>query len=390
MLSVGVDPAHTDITEAIHASLQHEVTEVLCQACGGNQRKTRWTEIIAAPKILRIHLQILGFEHKIYHTLSYPDNLDLTALQQIPRLPLRYQLSSVVSHYGHYVDTAEANSQASELLAKTLQEDADGEGAREGETDEEIAKRLQAEIYAAAAVEKEEDIKEDDVETAEKHEEEERQENNSEDEDQDENDDEGQTEEPEEEGGNSEGVSCSSREIDECSEHDATDAESAEDVVYESDELCRIMDDTDTPVPSADTRSTKEKATPGPESVMIGHYIASVREPDGTFSTIDDSSVQPSSREKFLSNPLRSEGREFQAYILTYIRDDSERQMEWLRSTRWRKEVTSLREDGPRPRNCEEGVYLRFPRERAVVEESQTGEGAPAHKGKKRKREKHG
>ena len=81
-----------------------------------NQTKTRWSDIVAAPKILRIRLDIVLDQQKIFHTLQYPENLDLTTHQQNATLPLRYRLSSVVAHNGDFYDPDELDRKKLEEL----------------------------------------------------------------------------------------------------------------------------------------------------------------------------------------------------------------------------------------------------------------------------------
>lgn len=88
--------------------------------------------------------------------------------------------------------------------------------------------------------------------------------------------------------------------------HNEPDAESLDDTSTESEELCRGTDDADPPAPASDVESADEELSDMEESdlyalgaevgdkqpkAMMGHYIASAREPDGTFSTINDSGV---------------------------------------------------------------------------------------------------
>lgn len=45
-------------------------------------------------------------EHKINHRMAHPNILDLTQYQENAHLPLRYRLSSVISHSGEGTETA--------------------------------------------------------------------------------------------------------------------------------------------------------------------------------------------------------------------------------------------------------------------------------------------
>ena len=303
-LSVGVDPRHTDITQAIRNALQHDVHDTHCQRCGTNQTKTRWTEIVAAPKVLRIQLQIMLYNQKLFHALDYPDVLDLTAFQQTPGLPLEYGLSSVVAHAGDFVSAGEADEEANEQLIKQILEEEEEE--EETGSDEEGDKGS----------------------------------------------------EDEEEG--SEEEHQSSKGTEASSEHDATDTKSTEQESTESDELDRAMDSADPSDPTADNEPQAQMPPGAPKKVMLGHYIASVREPDGKFSTINDSGMQSISHNEFLSNPQRSEDREFQVYILTYIRDDSVRRVP-CGSRRWFRETARLTLGGFEQESVDEEERLRRP-----------------------------
>lgn len=206
---IGVNPNHTTIAQAILESFQHDVDDVECMQCRQNRTKHRETEIVAAPKILRIQLQILMPQHKIFHHLTYPNMLDLTTRQQIPTLPLQYRLSSVVSHTGDFVD----------------------------------------------------------AETG--------------------------------------GV-----------------------------ERVRF------PRNKSSKGTVNQPPSRTSEKMIVGHYIASVLEPDGTYSTVNDSGVRTITQRAFLSNPQRSAGQGFEVSVLTYVRDDSVRPQQ---SSRWLKEIISLR-----------------------------------------------
>jgi uncharacterized UBP type Zn finger protein len=109
MLSVPVHPAFTTIYEAIASAFTETITDIRCDRCKANRTKDRVRHILAAPKILAVHLQILSHTGKIFHTLTYPQHLDLTARQTHTTLPLRYKLMGVVAHggtginAGHYI-----------------------------------------------------------------------------------------------------------------------------------------------------------------------------------------------------------------------------------------------------------------------------------------------
>ena len=67
--------------------------------------------------------------------------------------------------------------------------------------------------------------------------------------------------------------------------HD-TDAEST---ISESEGLDDIMGNADESIPSIHTMSIKRQVPEVSVKVMTGHYIASVRNPDGPFSNIEGS-----------------------------------------------------------------------------------------------------
>ncbi|KAJ4990588.1 hypothetical protein SVAN01_03819 [Stagonosporopsis vannaccii] len=229
---------NSTIAEAIDDAFLGQVQGSRCENCASNQTKTRRTKIVAAPKILRIQLQILRPNEKIFHALTHPDQLDLTASQEIAKLPLRYELSSVLAHAGDYFNI-----------------------------------------------------------------------------------------DPEDEDSN---------------------------------------------------------------LVIHGHYIASVREPSGTFSMANDSYVRTITHDSFLTNPQRSGGEDFQIYVLTYIRDDSERLVP--RGRRWVKELIELIPGGGVGTGDAEGI-VRARRSRvgtgrkrgrgtddAIVSERQVGKRKRARK----------
>lgn len=240
-ISVGVDLNHTSIQQAIVASLQHHVDNVHCSECSEPQTKTRWTEIVAAPKILRVHLQIFHPQHKIFHHLTYPDLLDLTAHQQNRTLPLQYRLNSVIAHSGDYY-TEEDSEQ---------EEDSDEEELRRGTDD-----------------------------------------------------------------ADSDSSALSSPALSDLTEMSDTDLAALEKELY---------------------------PPPEPLKVMVGHYIASVREhDDNALSLINDSNVAAISHQESLTNPQDSNGQKFEVYVLTYVRDDSVRDMPEPIPERWIKETAKL------------------------------------------------
>ncbi|KAF1844713.1 cysteine proteinase [Cucurbitaria berberidis CBS 394.84] len=110
-LDVGVLPKYTDIHQAITDTLHHDIPGRHCRRCRQNRNFSRDCEIVAAPKILVVMFRILVYPSKITHPIPCPEDLDLTAYQQVRTLPLRYRLSSLVSHGGggedggHYIAT---------------------------------------------------------------------------------------------------------------------------------------------------------------------------------------------------------------------------------------------------------------------------------------------
>jgi hypothetical protein len=51
------------------------------------------------------------YGRRAFHTLGYPNIVDLTEFQQSPELPLSYQLSSVVSHTGDFSDAEDVDKE---------------------------------------------------------------------------------------------------------------------------------------------------------------------------------------------------------------------------------------------------------------------------------------
>jgi hypothetical protein len=278
------------------------VENVHCRKCEKLQTKTRWTEIVAAPKILRVHLQILHPQHKIFRHLSYPDLLDLTAHQQNRTLPLQYQLSSVIVHSGDYYTEEEASF----MTALKIQEELDKQ--QQIESDHALALSLQRR-----------------------------------------GSDEGESEEGEE-----------SDQEELCRGTDDADPGSSALSSPGRSDLTEPPDGSISPAPSSpalsdltgmsdtDLSALEKELYPPPEplKVMVGHYISSMREhDDDAFSCINDSSVAAISRQGFLTNPQDSNGQKFEVYVLTYVRGDSVRQMPGPTSERWIKETTQLAVD---------------------------------------------
>lgn len=266
-LILPVDTAHTDITQSIYNSFRNGACERNCEQCAMNQPKTQWTEIVAAPKILRIHLQILMFDLKIFHTLAYPEHLDLTFYQQFSTLPLKYELSSVVAHRGDYIDAEDPDKEVAMQMQKKL--------------DAEYAAYMQAKL-----------------------------------------------------GGKKDGKQ---------KRHSGTSTTS------EDSDLAQAIYNSLQTEPPSDPKSFSPTEPPSKpnepaKKILQGHYIACTRCADGTFTCIDDTGVRQITRTQFLTNPQQSAGSKFQAYLLTYIRDDSERYVP--ASKRWVREVTKLKVDG--------------------------------------------
>jgi hypothetical protein len=109
VLALGVLRNYTSIYHAIAGTFTEIVLAANCERCDANRTKTRRRTILAAPKILVVQFQILSPRHKIMHTLSCPEILDLTNRQEVSTLPLQYRLTGVVSHSGpsanagHYI-----------------------------------------------------------------------------------------------------------------------------------------------------------------------------------------------------------------------------------------------------------------------------------------------
>lgn len=147
-------------------------------------------------------------------------------------------------------------------------------------------------------------------------------------------------------------------------------------------------EDEDTDQAEESTQAQAKK----PTKHMRGHYIASVREPDGTFSSINDSSMASIPHAEFLANPQQSQDQAFQVYVLTYIRDDSMRCMDKL-SKRWYREMQLDSALGTTRTNgtAEE---MRWPRTgkggRSRWGSEEGGDGQQARRGTKRKRMKRG
>ncbi|CAO2648438.1 Nn.00g077050.m01.CDS01 [Neocucurbitaria sp. VM-36] len=116
ILEVGVLDTYTNIHQAIQDALHYDMLGRYCKRCKQYRNFRRDCEIVVAPKILIVKFRILMFRRKIRHTLPCPEDLDLTAHQQVPTLPLRYRLSSLVSHGGghnggHYIATVRGQEQ---------------------------------------------------------------------------------------------------------------------------------------------------------------------------------------------------------------------------------------------------------------------------------------
>ncbi|KAH7411644.1 hypothetical protein DE146DRAFT_245373 [Phaeosphaeria sp. MPI-PUGE-AT-0046c] len=100
-VDLGVLATHTDIQQAITHDLNEQIQK-RCQRCGQNNpaQTIRRRRIAAAPKILCCRFMIVLPTGKIFHTLRYPEILNLQNRQEINTLPLNYRLTGVVSHRG--------------------------------------------------------------------------------------------------------------------------------------------------------------------------------------------------------------------------------------------------------------------------------------------------
>jgi len=108
---------------ALNSYFQSQI-RVNCPQCTANTNQSVDSQIVAAPQILKVAMTIFTQEPygpkdkngsrkqrnvKLQHTHQHPDVLDLTTRQMHNSLPLRYRLSSVISHVGdgttagHYV-----------------------------------------------------------------------------------------------------------------------------------------------------------------------------------------------------------------------------------------------------------------------------------------------
>jgi hypothetical protein len=73
MLSLGVNIADTTIYDAVTRSFNETMTGIYYSECETNRTKDRVRHILAAPKVLVVHLQILTPVSKVYHALTGPD-----------------------------------------------------------------------------------------------------------------------------------------------------------------------------------------------------------------------------------------------------------------------------------------------------------------------------
>ncbi|KAH6642624.1 hypothetical protein C7974DRAFT_447262 [Boeremia exigua] len=286
-LNIPVNPPHTTISEAIYSVFHEEPVITMCENCQTNRSKTRWTEIVAAPK-------------------------------QVPGLPLNYRLSSVIAHAGDYVEEYQKR--------KSSEEQTDSE--EDLDIDMQVALQLQKEMDEARYSESDEDDDEDEDE-------------DDDDEDDDEDDDDEE-----------DNVDSDENEIEDDEKNDENEDEDD----GENDENSAQT------APNAETISELQRGseeTSPPRLVMRGHYIASVREIDGTLNNVNDGVVRPITQAEFLSNPHQSR---FQVYVLTYIRDDSVGNMP--RSKRWLKELNGLLPHGSGKVDVSGGVD-EGPRKRA-------------------------
>ncbi|KAL5431664.1 hypothetical protein PMIN07_010917 [Paraphaeosphaeria minitans] len=99
---------HNTIEDAIRSKLETDAGPYsICESAtceGANTDKLQVWRIRATPRILAITLAIFGYDgtaFKRLHALTIGNELDLTRYQEAKVLPLKYKLSSVVSHSGH-------------------------------------------------------------------------------------------------------------------------------------------------------------------------------------------------------------------------------------------------------------------------------------------------
>ncbi|KAF2855033.1 cysteine proteinase [Plenodomus tracheiphilus IPT5] len=102
---------------------REDVNNLTCPTCNAQTNQVARSKIVAAPQILKIRLSIFnwvppsapgiqGQMLKVHHHVHYPDILNLQNRQLHDHLPLRYRLSSVISHAGadinsgHYIASA--------------------------------------------------------------------------------------------------------------------------------------------------------------------------------------------------------------------------------------------------------------------------------------------
>jgi ubiquitin C-terminal hydrolase len=115
-MMVDVTPTTPDWNQAITNFFHRTQAGLHCANCATRNHDVE-TNIVAAPQILRIALQIFKQDiifpdpeeedgevtvnrYKVNHTLQHPDILDLTNHQLHNTFPLQYKLSSVISHSG--------------------------------------------------------------------------------------------------------------------------------------------------------------------------------------------------------------------------------------------------------------------------------------------------
>jgi ubiquitin C-terminal hydrolase len=100
--------------QALNGFFQESRAGLRCSYCRININQIVTTRIEAGPQVLKIKLAIFRNDpitnpvtntvtwqkYKVMHTLQHPNTLDLTAHKLHNSLPLRYTLSSVISHSG--------------------------------------------------------------------------------------------------------------------------------------------------------------------------------------------------------------------------------------------------------------------------------------------------
>ncbi|KAJ4347860.1 Ubiquitin carboxyl-terminal hydrolase 48 [Didymosphaeria variabile] len=113
-LTINVRPNDNTVDEAFQNFIENDTdAEYQCRSktCkGANRFKERRWAVRAAPRILRVTLNIFAYDvnaqyvRKIMHALTIGEILDLTQYQECTVVPLRYRLSAVIPHRGNSAD----------------------------------------------------------------------------------------------------------------------------------------------------------------------------------------------------------------------------------------------------------------------------------------------